>query len=428
MINLATENKVCLWSVVSLKFIAFNSATAHTLTVSSQLKNKHMSKLSFEIFKKVEDRYNWDKYIEFVEKTDDLDIDQKNRLIQAYLFFKTELGKGFLKNTMRQNHIVTNYVLQRGKEPYSWLIWLSDSLSSFKYDDCNYDKLLNKIRQVEKSKMEGIPFLEIADSYKKVGFEVVFEPLKSSAQKNPDLKVTNPETKEIFFIEISTLKISDDREKVSNIYHLIFEEFISGFVPFSGKILRRFDENKLNKILDVIRNTRRVAITENKFVTYRDKEIDFAFASYDRREELEKWCANKQYEIGNLLSLPININETKRILGNKLPKKALQIPSGSLGLVYIVIDSSHLTFQEPFELIEATEKGLKAFDNILGVCIYSKIGYESDNQGYFYKLHYYGNKTVFNSLRKDSIFVFNNHCKIQIFPNTIEKIYRTVIE
>ncbi len=34
MINLATENKVCLRVVVGLKFIVFNSATAHTLTVS----------------------------------------------------------------------------------------------------------------------------------------------------------------------------------------------------------------------------------------------------------------------------------------------------------------------------------------------------------------------------------------------------------
>ncbi len=34
MINLATENKVWLRVVVGLKFIAFNSATAHTLTVS----------------------------------------------------------------------------------------------------------------------------------------------------------------------------------------------------------------------------------------------------------------------------------------------------------------------------------------------------------------------------------------------------------
>ncbi len=44
MINLATENKVCLRVVVGLKFIAFNPATAHTLTVSHNLEIKGVKK------------------------------------------------------------------------------------------------------------------------------------------------------------------------------------------------------------------------------------------------------------------------------------------------------------------------------------------------------------------------------------------------
>ncbi len=58
MINLATENKVWLRAVVGLKFIAFNSATAHTLTVVFHAKedgainaNAHLAHLQAQIHK-----------------------------------------------------------------------------------------------------------------------------------------------------------------------------------------------------------------------------------------------------------------------------------------------------------------------------------------------------------------------------------------
>ena len=385
-----------------------------------------MSQLQFQIFKTVEDRYNWDKYIEYVEKTEDIENDQKEKLKSAYLTLKAELGKGFLKNTRGKNHIISSYVLRSDDESYNWVIWFAENLNCFKQLKCNYDELLSKLISVNKSRVEGIPFLEIADCYRKSGFEIVFEPFKNSKQKNPDIKIVNPENNETFFIEISKLNDSDDRINKRNTFYEVFGEFIiNPYIPFAGKILRKLKTNELKELIEKIKEVKCLSSHENSFKAFCDDRIDFAIAPFENIKELKNWCETKRYEIDRIISLELNINETKRIIGNKLPDKAPQIPNGKFGIICIPVNPLYLYFHNPYENIREIEQKLNTYENILGLCLYSLMGAESQNKGCLYKMHYIGNKTVYNTVRKDTLFIFNNKCKIPVFPNTIEKIYST---
>ena len=388
-----------------------------------------MSELSFEIFKNIEDRYNWDKYIEFIQRTDEVEDEQKVKLIDTYKTFKKELGKGFLKNSKGKGHIITNYTFSRGEESYSWLIWLAENLNYFRERSCNYGELMKKLHSASNFRAEGLPFIEIADNYRKAGFDIVFEPFKNSNRKKPDLKITNPSNGEIFFIEISKLNDSQDRIDKRNIYQTVFNEFISApVIPFAGKIISKAKNSEVIQIVHKIKEFKVKAKNEDRFLIFSDDKINFAVSSENKEEKVKEWSIENNYDYGNIISLPFNPNETKRIIGNKLPQKAPQIPSNKFGLIYIPVNPLYFYVKNPFEITEEIENKLieYKYNNILGVVIYSKIGDESDNKGYFDKLHFFGTKTIHKTLRRDILFVFNKECTVKMFPNTLERIYSTL--
>ncbi len=197
----------------------------------------------------MKDRYDWDKYIDFFQRTDEIEETQKIKLIDSFKILKEELGNGFLKHSIGKNHIIKNHVFMSSEESYSWLIWLAETLSYFRKRDCNYNELTKKLQKADDCITEGIPFLEIADAYRTAGFEVVFEPMKNSNKRNPDLKIINPQNYETFFIEITKLNDSKDRFDKGNIYQTVFYEFISvPIIPFAGKIIKKIEDNDLLQI------------------------------------------------------------------------------------------------------------------------------------------------------------------------------------
>ncbi len=386
-----------------------------------------MSKLSFEIFKTVKDRSNWDKHIEYIKRSDEVTEEQRKKLITTYQILKNELGKGFLKNTidLRLGHTITNYVLMRGDEAYSWIIWLAENLEYFKKRDCNYNELISKLKSIKDCDSEGIPFLEIAESYRKVGFEVVFEPLKKrSNQKTPDLKIVNPTNNETFYVEISRLNESEDRLDKRKIYYTIFDKFLSPpILPFGGKILKKFEDKELSEVIKKIDYVKKQVQNQSDFSVFSNESIEFALAPDNKEKKVKEWCEQKKYDYGNIISLHHNFDETNRIRGNKIPKKAPQIPINHFGLIYITVHPLYFYAKNPFEAIYDFENKLNEFQNVLGLVVYSKIGDKSDDTVYFDKLHFFSSRTVFKTLRKDILFVFNNKCEIKIFPDTLEKIY-----
>lgn len=64
---------------------------------------------------------------------------------------------------------------------------------------------------------------------------------KRGAVKTPDIKVIDKENGETFYVEISTLNNSDDRNKINRDYNFFYKEF-----NYRKPILPFLDGRKLN--------------------------------------------------------------------------------------------------------------------------------------------------------------------------------------
>ncbi len=105
MISLATENKVCLRAVIGLKFIAFNSATAHTLNRYALLKrNEH---LQMTILKRINRLNNFGVFKNY-RRTGDIEDFKKLNIIYGWNYSgKTTLSR--VVDCFNEKKIIDDY-------------------------------------------------------------------------------------------------------------------------------------------------------------------------------------------------------------------------------------------------------------------------------------------------------------------------------
>src|SRR5215217_7246709 len=127
----------------------------------------------FEIFKQSTDHDKWSKQMEFALVMEGMEETKRTEFVSALDFLEKELGKGFLK-TSSVNHPVKQKIFNKADWQMEELIQFANTLRTLKAGKSNYLKLIKKLLAYEKSKSEGIPFVEIAEGYLKENFSVNF--------------------------------------------------------------------------------------------------------------------------------------------------------------------------------------------------------------------------------------------------------------
>ncbi|WP_138433811.1 hypothetical protein [Winogradskyella algicola] len=386
-----------------------------------------MSKIQFEIFKTPDDYQNWNKHIEFSIRTDEYDEDFKIELYNAFNFLKHELGKSFLRHETKKIHPFKNYLANRIKESFLWIIWFSKTLKHFKDKDCNYGELKNKVLGVNSFETEGLPFIEIASKFIPNNFDFLFEPYNKNGKKNPDIRVIDIENHQKFYIEITKLNNSQLRLSHSKNYHSIFRELSKAPIKtyFSGKILNPFNEKRLNEIIEDLKSIKEKVSRNELIEYYSNKEVDIAISHISKEDTLREWSTERNYPLFDIQPIAIDFNEIDRIINNKLVDKAKQIPSKNYGIICIAIDSLFFYVDNSKTSIQKIEKKLNQseFYNVLGIYIYSRIGRRTETVINSYKKHIYGRKKTCNNYCEDFQFIINKNCLNKMSQNTLNKIY-----
>jgi hypothetical protein len=388
--------------------------------------------LRSEIFKETVDYSNWDKYIEYIKRNPELEEAKRAILAEIYTFLKAELGKDYIGKCYTDGKNLVNHWLTSKGFYYSELNWLYDSLAYFKNTNCNYIKLLGHLISNKKCNLEGIPFLIAGDSLRKAGFNVVFEPEVDHVKK-PDLKIINPLNGEIVYGEISKLNESDPREKSGLTYNMMMHVFMhtGPTIPFAGKIERAGTRDELEKVHKYIFSKKQKAWEEKIFIKIGLDETDgiaeCAVAHPDKESEIKEWEKNGKYSgIGQIRGLALDFDETPRII-QKILKEAPQIPPDYPGIIYIPL--TPLYFMYCFDLTSATDKirqTLSKYLNILGVCLYSHLGNQSEPMG-FIEHDFFQRKMVHGNTQQDFLFVLNKNCNLKVYPDTLMKLYSSFL-
>lgn len=371
-------------------------------------------------------RYNWAYHIRLAERAD-LPNERKNALLQSLSFFRQELGEHFLKNSHPYHPIYSKIT---GKH-YDDLILAGRLMQHFKSIDCNYDVLLKKIRSYKDCEREGIPFLEVAGAYQAAGLGVKFireEPPKAT----PDLELINKETGEKIYIEISKLEERDDRVEKNTFYERVHDPIAFGhpMVPHGGKFLRLPSAEEETMIMREIQSAKGTCAREQTLISIENDLAVFGFSHSEMQKDLIAWLEEKKCSFLSIYGPPLDFDETPRISGNKLKKKAAQLPADHPGLIYIPVSPLYFAIREvaDAELIAEFKRKLNQLPHVLGAVIYAKVGTGSENiNGAVYRdLNCHRVRVFDDGTRLDMLFVLNDKCSIPVSPNTLSKVYQTI--
>lgn len=307
------------------------------------------------------------------------------------------------------------------------LIEFADTLRILKAADSNYQKLIKKFLSEKSAKTEGIPFVEIARMYIKENLNITFiNEDNIHGSKTPDVQVNNTDNGDIFYIEITTLKNSDDRNQISKNYDFFHREFnyTQPLFSFYGKQKQVVNEAEYTNIREIIVNAKNKVKENNQIIYYSDKRFCFLLAPQSNTENFNEICEHNNIRPIHFDGLPHNFDETNRI-NNKI-SKAKQIPENQNGLLYISISPLYFMTTDLLTAIERLEVNIAKYKNLLGIVLFSRIVDSREEVALKLENHLFARRTIQN-LCCESLFIYNDNCDIVISDETLQKIYKTLI-
>lgn len=383
------------------------------------------------VFREFEDHESWQKYEDYLQVRPDVTEERREILLRMYKFFRKELGENYLGRHYKDGrNLVNNWLWSLGSD-YSQLIWLYDSLKYFKDKNCNYDKVVGHLKKIERSNIEGVPFLIIGDSLRKVGFEVIFEPTVPY-EKKPDLKIINLETNETIYIEVSKLGPTDQNEKIQNNYHTLMHFFhsVPPIIPFSGRQLQLIPEEEFENLRQTIISRKQKAFLERELVEVGSSDtngyIEFAVAHSEKFSELE--ALEKERNFGGLndvRGLPLRFDYTYRVK-HKILDEAVQLPNDYAGIIYIPLEPMFVFFgiTDHIEFFDSIKTCLKALPHVIGVCFYSGIGMDSE-EFVFSDGDFFERKIVHDNILQEVAFIKNPQFALEVSDDTLLKLEKS---
>ena len=377
----------------------------------------------FQVFKKPSDHHKWEKQIEFTSINTEIEDDIRTELVESLKFLNGALGNGFLKTDV--SHPFRQSITNKAKWQAQYLIGFVKTLQTLKSYESNYDKVILKLLSPGRSIMEDIPFVETASSFLKQGFDVYF-PDENKISKSPDIEIINTNNGDKVLLEFSKLWDSDEKERASKNYHILHGIFNFSFprIPFSARQLKYISDDEMTLLERKIIECKLLAEKEQRRIEYSDQYIQFIFFPIEQFEDFEKWCEEDKNRRKDLLGVPLNFDDTKRVI-NKISKEVKQIGSEINGIIYLLMNPLYFMTTDLAQAISAIEKAISRYENLLGVVLYANIIDPIEEQEYFDGKNFYSLKMMNEVSLRHLLFVYNDKCKMTIGKETMNKLYES---
>ena len=375
------------------------------------------------IFINERDHFKWGKQKEYISHLDTIDDETKSKVINALSFLELEFGAQFIKIT-HVNHPVRQMISNKTAYQIKDLIEFSDTLQLLKKEDNNYNRLIQKLLSQKEAKTEGISLVDVARMFLKEGLTISFiDEIKNST--SPDVKITNPNNNDVFFIEITKLNDSDNQNEIRDNYNFFHKQFndIQPLFSFYGKQFKSVEKEEYPEISKIIADVKKKVKENNQIVYYSDRRFNFLLAPSSHDADFNEICEKNNIQSIHFDGLPIDVDETSRI-NNKI-RKAYQIPKDENGLLFIAISPLYLITTDLIAAIERLESNIAKYKNLLGIILFSEIVASKDTAIVRMGNNCFSRKTIEN-LCRESLFIFNKDCNSKLSAETIEKIYKAL--
>ena len=377
-----------------------------------------------DIFINERDYFKWKKHKEYSSHLDTIDEDTKNKVINTLSFLELEFGAQFLKTTS-VNHPIRQMISNKTAYQIKDLIEFGDTLKILKKEDSNYRRLIEKLVNKNDAQTEGISLVNVARMFLKVELKISFIDEQKNS-RTPDVKVTNPNNKDVFYIEITKLNNSDIQKEISENYNFFHKQFnnIQPLFSFYGKQFKSINKDEYPEISKIIKEAKKSVKENNQIIYYSDHRFNFLLAPPSHNTDFNEICERNNIQSIHFNGLPIDVDETSRI-SNKIGK-ANQIPENQNGLLFISISPIYFLTTDLIAAIKRLETNIAKYKNLVGIILSSEIVAPKEaTQRSYWKNHFFSRKTIEN-LCRESLFIKNNNCEISLSKETLNKIYQAL--
>lgn len=319
----------------------------------------------------LEEHFNWDNQIDSCTSLTELTDFEKSQAKNAFLFLRKELGENFPESVMVKDTRFRDYFWNKVPWTRMWFVWLAESIKHLQTAK-NYNTVLKKIKSNNRDDFdEAELLLEFGFKFSKAGFNVDFEIEAINASgniKNPDIFLTNPETKEHLYIEVTRLKSNPELNELSEIFHNIS---LVGFqqgkqINSSGRLFKVLSKAHLNEIKLAVKSKVNKVLENDSFeVVIEEGVIELAIASENNLNLLQQWSDEHSYNVDSFI-LP-DIDRFRRLKG-KITRKSIQSSNKYLSLL-IIKDDDFTFLTNPANSFYSLEETLYKCNDLFGAVI-----------------------------------------------------------
>jgi hypothetical protein len=237
--------------------------------------------------------------------------------------------------------------------------------------------------------------------------------------------LTDKDTQEEIFVEVSSLGESKIEQETSETESKIFEPLwrIVPFFYYCGRIHKALSKRHLEKIVREIEKVIEKVQKEKTFQEFvREDVIELGIAPENDKDILEKWASERGLKVGELLGPPYNVDEINRTK-QKIEKEQKQLPRGYPNILIIRNNNLFFSVRDIRKAISELEEGIYDYPHLLAVIVEgSYIGITEDI--IIMKDHHVFIKKIWIApIVNQYMILLNEFCQQKVTPSTITKIY-----
>jgi hypothetical protein len=322
-----------------------------------------MDRNPLEVFEKEDDYVRWDKYQEQLDLIDLVEAD-RGRARRSISYLRNLLGEDYLQIAGEQGNPILPWFFMNAAPPARLaLISFTEALEALEKAH-KFDGLVARIKDAGRVE-EALTVLDAAYKFLSAGFGVSFDPDVMVPDRHgvmqpkvPDLKLTDEETGEEIFVEVSRLRTGATQNRISRTHDVIWrvvhtavsmdpgvrEDLLNPkyVLPYVS-IGRGLDGDELLDVAGKVEEVIREVITTKE---YRERSfgdmLEMAVSPAHDHSRAKAWAAARKMRDW-VESPPIPNNEINRAKG-KIFGELRQLPDGKPGIVLVPAASGNLLF------------------------------------------------------------------------------------
>lgn len=322
-----------------------------------------------------------------MEERTKLEFKDYSNVVDKETFDKYLLAREFLYKILDQctidtfRHPLNSILLFTSIESIKYTLWLSQIMPELEQKTSDYRTVLEYYKLCDTDKWdEAFDFTHVTYSYYASGFEVTYRPFETQNPDvpNPDIKLTNNETKEDLYLELTSFQgyTMDEHLRMWCFINDIIEKEGLYFLGKYSKRLKRKDINDLARIIfqlslkckhsSTIQNlTPNITLGYLEGKIYPRNRINEAVADRDNLRE------SKQLDIhlNQFKSLPVDMKKETKRMSRDIRKKFEQIENWGIGILYIRVSRIFMIGASSKDILNFVKSKLEKSKKVLAVIL-----------------------------------------------------------